>query len=242
MACAGTKTGTERCAAPSAAGRLIAPNRRLPIPQGCGTEGDMIAKLCRRLVAIIFKPAPPVQPADPDAIRRAYERERKRVWRAKRDAAKSVPALSGTCPGPVPDLPKEREEEKRERGTRSRVPEDWRPGEEGMRIGGEVFGSWLENKITSHRAYWRMRDPPKNADWDAMWLAECDRCKRQQLQLPLGTPPMAIVGDHHAQASQGARAVDRARAVGRGPGRIVAEITRERAEQSRAARTARNSD
>jgi hypothetical protein len=166
----------------------------------------MIAGLWRTFIARFKRPVDPDPKPTLKTASPTYERDRKRTYRAKRKSA-ACPDVSrdrpGTVPGHVPDIPKEREEEKRERETRARIPNNWRPNEEGTRIGAEVFGAWLENKIISHRGYWRNHDPPRNVDWDAMWLVECDRCKQRQLSLPLSAKP-TVIGDRN-ETAQGRR-------------------------------------
>src|SRR6266404_7434914 len=95
------------------------------------TIAGTIASLWRRLAAVFFAPAPAPDPKP--ALKSAsptYERDRKRVWRAKKPS-RQCPDVSrdrpGTVPGHVPDTLKERKkEERREREARAHIPENWK--------------------------------------------------------------------------------------------------------------------
>jgi hypothetical protein len=166
------------------------------------------------LIAIGIRPAEPASATTAEsAVKRTelktaapnYERDRKRAWRAKqaeRKRASSCPDVvrdtSGTCPGHVPDAPKEREEQKIERG--APIAENWRPDAEGLRLAGEAFGNQAEAEIAGFHDYWRARAGPTALQHDFQakfrwWVRE----RSKQLSLPLAARPsvVTITGDRN---------------------------------------------
>jgi hypothetical protein len=110
--------------------------------------------------------------AAPDRVK-AYERERKRLYRERRRAE----LLSGTCPGHVPDIP-HREESKIQENKKTQahfISQEWRPDNEGMRLGVQAFGAdGVEVAIARHRHVWRSRPMRLTEEqWHEKWKAWC---------------------------------------------------------------------
>jgi hypothetical protein len=195
-------------------------------PKPAGLDAAFRAKEAARLKA--YRASPQYQ-------------AKKAVERAARDAERGGKNRVRTPRTYAYDAHKEESEIKKER--RAPIRNDWWPDDEGMRIGAEVFSTELQNKIRTFRLHWLARGDPLALKTEEQWQAQWQHWveMQRQLRLPLRArqPPQSdnlISGDHHVQTGQ------RARAPGRGPGRSVAELTRERAEQSRATRAARDSN
>jgi hypothetical protein len=152
------------------------------------------------------------RPIDLHGELRAYERERKRAWRA---AKKAVPDMSGTCPGHVPDTPHTPLKNLNIKKAGARIPEKWRPDDEGLRLANSVFGDAAEAEIEKHRAYWLGVPSPhaEKADWNAVWRRWCLSKRDEQLKLdlrPRGTQ-LGVVANKRVRLS----AEDIAGAIGK---------------------------
>jgi hypothetical protein len=105
---------------------------------------------------------------------KAYERERKRLYRDR----KRSELLSGTCPGHVPDSPHREESKIQEKYKKTQahgMAENWRPDDEGIQLGVRAFrADGIEAAIDRHRDTWLSR-PERLTDrqWEAKWRAWC---------------------------------------------------------------------